>query len=479
MLLIVKGGTVATAEGSRRADVLIEGEIVLEVGEGLPEGGAAVVDATGCLVLPGGVDVHTHVALDIGFAHVSDDFHHGTLAAAMGGTTCIVEHPGFGPAGCALSHQIEACKRLAHGRCFIDYAIHGVAQGASPEVLAEVEGIARAGCPSLKAYMTYAGKVDESGLLALLATAAACAAPVLTAVHCEDDAVVAHLGHAFRAAGEVSPAAWPRSRPDYAEALAVRQALALARAAGEARDVAEAASASGSPHCKSFGAPLYVVHLSTASGLAAVEEAQAQGQRVVAETCPQYLILDESAYSRPDGLKYVMAPPLRRTADQDALWRGLADGSISVVGTDHCSFSFADKTRLGVSDVFGCPGGVPGVQTRMPLLYTFGVLAGRITLERFVDVCCTAPARIMGLTRKGRLEPGLDADILVLDPDEEREIRAETLFQRADYTPFTGMRARGWPRHALSRGALVVQDGRLAGAPGHGRFVPREITLFD
>jgi dihydropyrimidinase len=476
--LIVKGGTVATAEGSRRADVLVEDETILEVGERLPAEGALVADASGCLVLPGGVDVHTHVALDIGFAHVSDGFRHGTLAAAMGGTTCIVEHPGFGPAGCALSHQIKAYRRLAGGQSCIDYAIHGVAQSASPEVLAEVEGMARAGCPSLKAYMTYAGKVDEPGLLALLAAGAASAAPVLTAVHCEDDAVAAHLGRALREAGETSSAAWPRSRPDYAEALAVREAIALARAAGEARTVMGAVR---STH-ESFGAPLYIVHLSTASGLAAVKEAQAQGQRVIAETCPQYLLLDESVYSRPDGLQFVMAPPLRRPADREALWRGLAEGSISTVGTDHCSFSTADKTRLGASGpsgVFGCPGGVPGVQTRMPLMFTFGVLAGRITLERFVDACCTAPARIMGLSRKGRLEPGFDADILVLNPDSEREISAATLSQRVDYTPFEGMRARGWPRHVLSRGTLVVRDGAFSGAPGHGRFVKREITPFD
>ncbi|MFP5221736.1 MAG: amidohydrolase family protein [Acidobacteriota bacterium] len=485
MRILVAGGTVATASGSFRADVRAEGGVILEVGENLARDGAQVLDASGLLVMPGGVDVHTHFGLDLGFAHVADDFYHGTKAAAMGGVTCIVEHPGFGPAGCGLLHQIEAFKALADGRCCVDYGLHGVAQGDGH--FDGLEELARAGCPSIKAYTTYGGRLGEDALGALMKAAASSPLPVVVAVHCEDHALVSYLAAQYRRRAPHDPMSHARSRPDYAEALAVRQAAALARAAG---------------------ATLYVVHLSSALGLRAVQEAQAEGVRVVAETCPQYLLLDETRYQGPDGLACVMAPPLRHAADREALWRGLRDGSISVAATDHCAFSLADKLRLGgvtddsgvagsneasrvsdaseatgeagrsgpaAPDIFDCPGGIPGVQTRLPLLYTFGVLAGRITLERFVEVCCTAPARVMGLTSKGRLEPGFDADITVLDPQAERVISAATLSQHVDYTPFEGMAARGWPRHVLSRGWAVVRDGEFAGEPGWGRFVHRSL----
>lgn len=452
MRVLVAGGTVATASGSFRADMLAEDGVILEVGENLPSSGATVLDASGLLVMPGGVDVHTHFGLDVGFAQVADDFYHGTKAAAMGGVTCIVEHPGFGPAGCGLLHQIDAFKALAEGRCCVDYGLHGVAQGDGH--IDGVAELARAGCPSIKAYTTYGGRLGEEPLLALMDAAATSPLPVLVAVHCEDHALVSYLAAQYRRSAPYDPMSHARSRPDYAEALAVRQAAALARAAG---------------------ATLYVVHLSSAAGLRAVEEAQAEGVNVIAETCPQYLLLDQSRYAGPDGLACVMAPPLRRAQDQDALWRGLRDGAISVAATDHCAFSLADKRRLGASSIFDCPGGIPGVETRLPLLYTYGVLAGRISLERFVDVCCTAPARVMGLTRKGRLEPGFDADVTVLDPQAERVISAAALNQRVDYTPYEGMAARGWPRHVLSRGRVVVRDGVFTGEPGWGRFVHRTL----
>ncbi|MFZ5428385.1 MAG: dihydropyrimidinase [Thermodesulfobacteriota bacterium] len=450
--VLVSGGTVATAAGSFKGDVLAENGVILEMGEGLPSGGARVLDASGCVVMPGGVDVHTHFGLDLGFARVDDGFELGTRAAAMGGTTCIVEHPGFGPDGCGLMHQVLAFQREMAGRCFVDYGLHGVARSAEAGVLEGVAALAGAGCPSLKAYLTYAGRVDEAGLAAIMDAAASSPQAVLTAVHCEDHAVVSHLSSKLRKAGRTDPAAHPLSRPAYAEALAVRAACAMARATG---------------------AGLYVVHLSTAEGLRAVEEARAEGVAVIAETCPQYLLLDEALYSGPDGLGFVMAPPLRTAADREALWRGLADGAVQVAATDHCAFSLALKKRLGGDDVFACPGGAAGVQTRLPLIYTCGVEAGRLTLERFVEVCCTAPARIMGLTKKGRLEPGMDADVAVLDPSRRLVIGADILGHGVDFTPFAGMEAAGWPRHVLSRGLAAVTDAAFTGEPGWGRFVHR------
>jgi len=452
--MLVAGGTVATAEGVFRADVLAENGVILEVGEDISQAGVEIVDASGCLVIPGGVDAHTHFGLDVGFAKVSDGFRQGLKAAAMGGVTCIVEHPGFGPPGCGLFHQLDAFRELAEGECCVDYAFHGVAQRAGEDVLADVPRLAQAGYASLKAYTTYSGRLDEQDLLALFDAAAHSPEPLLMAVHCEDHAVIEYLKRRLRAAAPSDPAGLTLSRPDYAESLAICQAITLARAAG---------------------APLYVVHLSTEQGLDAVRQARAAGLKVIAETCPQYLLLNDSCYQAPDGLTFAMAPPLRKKTDQEALWQGVADGAISVVATDHCAFSLADKRALGEGDVFACPGGVPGVETRLALLYTFGVLVGRITLERFVDICCTSPARIMGLTRKGLLEPGIDADITVLDPFVERVIRAADLTQAVDYTPFEGMVARGWPRHVLSRGKKVVADGVFVGEPGWGRFTPRSL----
>ncbi|MBI4804575.1 MAG: dihydropyrimidinase [Desulfovibrio sp.] len=457
MRLLVAGGTVATAEATFTADVLTENGVVLEVGDSLSRSGAEIVDASGCLVIPGGVDAHTHFGLDVGFAKVSDGFRQGLKAAAMGGVTCIVEHPGFGPQGCGLFHQLDAFRKLADGECCIDYAFHGVAQRAGEGVLADVPRLAQAGYASLKAYTTYAGRLNEEDLLALFDAAAQSPEPLLVAVHCEDHAVIEYLTRRLRTTAWSDPMSLALSRPGYAESLAVRQAIAFARTAG---------------------ATLYVVHLSTADGVDAVRQARASGLKVIAETCPQYLLLDDSRYLEPDGLACAMAPPLRKKTDQEALWQGVADGTVSVVATDHCAFSLEDKRALGASDVFACPGGVPGVETRLPLLFTFGVLTRRITLERFVDICCTSPARIMGLTRKGWLEPGFDADITVLDPDSERVIRAANLTQAVDYTPYEGMAARGWPRHVLSRGKKVVSEGVFAGEPAWGRFTPRSLEAM-
>ena len=261
MRVLVAGGTVATAEDVFKADVLAGNGVILEVGENLSLSGVEIVDATGCLVIPGGVDAHTHFGLDLGFAKVSDGFRRGLMAAAMGGVTCIVEHPGFGPQGCGLFHQLDAFRKLAEGGCCVGYAFHGVAQRMGEDVLADVPRLAPAGYASLKAYTTYAGRLGEEDLLALFDAAARSPEPLLMAVHCEDHSVIEYLKRRLRAAAPSDPMSLALSRPDYAESLAVCQAVALARATG---------------------ATLYVVHLSTAEGLAAVRQARADGLPVIA-----------------------------------------------------------------------------------------------------------------------------------------------------------------------------------------------------
>lgn len=453
MRTLITGGLIARTDGVFNADILIEDERILELGERLHEAeqpdGTQIVDVSGCVVVPGGVDVHTHVNLTVGGAHVSDGFEAGTLAAAWGGTTTIVEHPGFGPRGCALSHQPAAYLEEAEGRCRVDYALHGVFQHMDADILAQVPELAAQGIPTLKAYTTYDGRLDDADLLQALT---ALKNSGLLTVHCENHAVTRFLGERLRREAPRDPRSHPRTRPPLCEAEAVCRILKLAEAAD---------------------APVYVVHLSTAEGLAHIRAAQRAGHPVIAETCPQYLLLDESAYAKPDGLKYVMAPPLRTAADRAALWEGLADGGISVVATDHCSFTLEQKRAA--ETVLDCPGGIPGVETRLPLLYGEGVLRGRLTLPRFVEVTAAAPARIMGLASKGRLEPGADADITVIDPGDERLVRAGSLHQRTDFTPYEGMVVRGWPRHVWLRGEPIIFARQVCGYTGQGRFVPRSL----
>lgn len=463
MRTLITGGTVARADGVFDADVLVDEGRILEIGERLHKTSAAhgvdeIIDVRGCIVMPGGVDVHTHVNLTVGDMQVSDGFAGGTKAAVWGGTTTIVEHPGFGPQGCDLLHQVDRYREEADGQCAVDYAFHGVFQHVDADILEQIPELVRRGIPTIKAYTTYDGRLHDEAMLAVLVELEK--AGGLLTVHAENHAMTRFLAARLGKTG--NPTNHPKSRPSACEAEAVYRMLNLAHAAE---------------------ASLYIVHLSTATGLEHIRRAQRTGERVLTETCPQYLLLNESCYAEPDGRKYIMAPPLRTDADREALWDGLADGSIAVVATDHCSFSLAQKREH--ENIFQCPGGIPGVETRIPLLFSEGVLKGRLTLPRFVDVVSTAPARIMGLSGtgtsqecgtqclKGRLEPGADADITVLDPSDERLIKASTLHQQTDSTPYEGMVVRGWPRHVWLRGEAVLRDRQYCGHAGQGRYIMR------
>ncbi|MEG2005698.1 MAG: amidohydrolase family protein, partial [Bilophila sp.] len=315
--------------------------------------------------------------------------------------TTLVEHPGFGASDCDLMQQIDTYTAEAAGRCAVDYAFHGVLQRVDAGILAQIPELVRQGIPTFKAYTTYDGRLNDEELLCAL-SAVEEAGGLLT-VHAENHAMIRFLTAQLDATPARSDTtSYPKSRPAFCEAEAVYRVLRLAQTAQ---------------------ASVYIVHLSTAEGLQHIRRAQ-QGtsRKVIAETCPHYLLLQEDCYAEPDGRKYLMAPPLRTNNDREALWDGLEDGSIAVVATDHCSFSLAQKQAP--DSVFHVPYGVAGVETRLPLLFSEGVLKGRLTLPRFVAVVATAPARIMGLPDKGHLSPGADADITVLDPADERLIKA-------------------------------------------------------
>jgi len=454
---LIRNGTIVTEKATLRADLLIDGSVIDSIGTGLDTTAADVIDAAGCYVLPGGVDVHTHLNLEVNGVKVTDGFYMGTAAAAFGGTTCVVEHPGFGPAGCSLIHQVKLYQAEAAGNAVVDYALHGVFQHLEGTVLDGMKDLIEMGVPTAKVYLTYDGRLNDDEVLKVLGRARDL--DMLTAFHAEDHAILTALQEQFRARGTLSPVYHALSRPDYCEAAAIESILRLAETAGSV--------------------PVYIVHLSTASGLKAIEEARRRGMGVYAEVCPQHLLLDDSCYLEPDhgGLKYIMAPPARKKEDCAALWDGLAAGAIDVVATDHCSFSLADKLARGKDDFTKCPGGVPGVETRLPLLFSEGVLKGRISIDRFVEAISTSPARIMGLyPRKGTLTPGSDADVVIFDPNVEKIITPDTLFQNADYSPYEGMRVRGWPVATLVRGRVVMQQNQLVAENGWGEYVPRTLT---
>ena len=451
------GGTVVTETGVFRGDILIEDGKILKVlnTEDASEDDVLTIDAAGKYVLPGAVDIHTHMDLDVGIARAIDDFYTGTVAAACGGTTTIVDHMAFGPKDCSPWHQVKEYHRLADGNAVVDYGFHGVLQHVNDEVLDDMARIAEEeGITSFKAYMTYDGRLDDLDLMKVLERAAQ--EKILIAVHCENHGIVTYFRERFVKEGKTQTRWHPVSRPAEAEAEAVSRLMYLAEAAGEA--------------------PVYVVHLSTRKGLEEIRKAKAAGQKHIgAETCPQYLLLDERMYDDPrEGLKAVMAPPLRRQVDRDALWNALKENEIDTVATDHCPFTFAKQKQQGAKDFTKCPSGAPGVEERLILLYSEGVTKGRITLPQLVKYACTNPARVAGLyPRKGTIEPGADADLVILNPAGERTITAGQMHGAADYTCYEGMTVRGRVEQVMLRGKTIVQNGEFIGERGGGQYLHR------
>ena len=457
--LLIKGGLVVCEDAEMLCDIHCSGEKIKRIGKELSATDAEIINAEGRVVIPGGVDVHTHFCLDVGTTVASDDFYTGTLAAAWGGTTTIVDHPAFGPPGCSLDHQIKKYHELAVGQAVIDYSFHGVIQHVNEDVLAMMETLAANGITSHKVYTIYGFKLSDDELYRVLKRAGELG--TLTAVHPENDAVINFLREKFRAEGKLSPRYHPLSRPAECEAEAVSRLILFAKMAGDT--------------------PLYFVHLTNAPALEIIKNARAMGQKnIFAETCPQYLLLDESLYSLPgiEGLKYLMCPPLRGAADREALWQGLT-ANIDTVATDHCPFFFESQKVMGKDDFTKCPSGAPGVEERIPLLYSEGVAKKRLSLRRFTELCSTTPAKLFGLyPRKGVIKEGSDADLVIIDPEIRVTLGRDKLHANVDYSAYEGIEVSGYPVCTISRGEVIVQNG-IANAPhGRGRFVKRGLGLM-
>lgn len=456
MSLLIKNGTIVTASDIYKGDIFIENEIIKEIGLNIIRVVDEVIDADGKYVIPGGVDIHTHFNLHVGNTIANDDFYTGTIAAACGGTTTIVDHMGFGPVGCNLKHQINVYHKYADENAVVDYGFHGVIQHVDSEIINEMkEIIDDYGIQSFKGYLTYDYKIDDDKMIRVFERLKELGG--IATIHCENHGSIQYLRKKFIDKGLKSPKYHYLSRPVESEAEAVNRMIKLAKMLNYEG--------------------LYVVHLSTKDGLEYIKNARECGQNVYAETCPQYLLLDESKYEleNNEGLKYIMSPPLRSTENCEALWKGIKDGYIETIATDHCPFSFNRDKQLGKEDFTKCPNGVPGVEERIPLIFSEGVMKNRISINKFVEVCCTNPAKIFGLyPKKGTIAVGSDADITIIDPNKEVVLTTDKLHSNVDYTAYEGFNLKGYPIFTILRGKVISKDGEFVGDKGYGKYIKRK-----
>jgi dihydropyrimidinase len=446
---VIANGLLVSAEATVHADLGISGGKIAAIGHELK--GRQTIDASQMLVLPGAVDEHVHLEMPVGEFASSDDFYTGTVAAACGGTTTIIDfvEPEGGQRLSAALHERQSA---ADDKVVVDYGLHMTLTDAQEQTLAQIRATIDAGVASFKLYMAYEGlRLDDTGLLRALQAIQHEGGRAI--VHAENHHSITYLTARALAQGCTGPENHPLTRPAHMEAEAIGRLLALAHVTHT---------------------PLVVAHVSCALGLDAIRAARARGQEVWVETCPQYLLLDEKEYLRPgfEGAKFVMAPPIRTEADRAALWAGLAAGEVDTVATDHCPFQYATQKTRGKDNFSRIPGGSPGIETRLSLIYTHGVRTGILSLERWVDVCCTRPARRFGLApRKGTLAVDADADLVVFDPQHRVTLSHESLHQNVDYCPYEGWEVQGYPATVLSGGQIIVRDGQFEGQAGRGQFV--------
>jgi dihydropyrimidinase len=455
MRTLIKNGSIVTAVDHYNGDILVEDETVVLIGQRLDMEVDRVLDATGKLVIPGGVDPHTHMEFPFGGTSASDDFRSGTIAAAHGGTTTIIDFA-VQYKGESLIQAVDQWHQKAAGKPAIDYSFHLIVTDLPDERVPELKRlIHHEGITSYKLFMAYPGALLVDDGTIFKAMMAAGEEGGLVCMHAENGIVIQELVKRALAEGKTAPKYHALTRPTRAEAEGTGRAIAIAEMAG---------------------APVYIVHLSCQEALQKVQEARDMGLPAFAETCPQYLFLDYTRYEQEgfEGAKYVLTPPLRDKWHQDELWKGLRMNDLQVISTDHCPFCFKEQKELGKDDFSKIPNGGPGVENRLSLVYNGGVAAGRISLNRFVELVSTAPAKLFGLfPRKGTIAVGSDADIVIFDPQVEITISASTHHMNIDYNAYEGMQVKGVTETVLSRGKVIIDKGAYRGTPGEGKFLKR------
>ena len=453
---IITNGRVVTASDTYASDVAIGNGKIVAIGQSLPpENASRIIDAAGKYVLPGGIDVHTHLDMPFGGTTSSDDFETGTRAAAFGGTTTLIDFA-IQYKGQTLRTAFDTWMQKASAKAVCDYAFHCIITELADAQLDEMNALVREGVTSFKLFMAYPGvfMLDDGSIFKALRTTAKNGG--LVCMHAENGNAIDVMVQQALAEGKKAPKYHALTRPTTAEAEATSRAIALAEMAG---------------------APVYIVHLSCNDALEKVREARDRGLPVYAETCPQYLYLSIENFDVPDfeGAKYVFTPPLREKWHQEKLWNGLKSDHLQVVSTDHCPFCFKEQKELGRGDFTKIPNGGPGVEHRMSLIYSGGVAAGRFSVNRFVELVSTTPAKLFGLyPRKGTIAIGSDADIVIFDPEAEQVISAKTHHMRVDYSMFEGLRVKGVTKTVLSRGRVIIDNGSFTGRPGAGEFLRRK-----
>ena len=453
MKLLFKGGTVVSGENARKLDLLVDRERIAALGENLEYPEAKIIDVSGKLLFPGFIDAHTHFDLDVCNTTTADNFTTGTRAAIRGGTTTIIDFacPNKGE---TLTYGLQLWHEKADGKSSCDYGFHMTIDDWNDDIKVEIPAMVEAGIPSFKMYMTYPAMMigDRDMFFALQELGKySC----IAGVHCENSGVIDALIAQAKEAGVLSPASHPATRPNALEAEAVASLLRMAQVAN---------------------VPVIIVHLSTKEALEEVRIARQRGQTVYVETCPHYLLLDDSRYDQTeyrDAAKYICAPPLRKQADQEAIWQGLADGTVQTVATDHCSFTLAQKDA-GRDDFTKIPGGMPGVESRGILIWSEGVAKGRLTPEQMCRVLSENAAKLYGAyPRKGTLSVGSDADIVVIDPDAKGLLTAADQAANVDYCPYEGWETSGVISQVYLRGQLAVDQGKILTGP-IGTYIPRK-----
>jgi dihydropyrimidinase len=452
--LLIRNGRVVSPEKDDVADIFVEKEFIAAIGTGLDDHADRVIDATGKYVIPGGIDVHTHLDAPVGNTVSSDDFETGTRAAAFGGTTSIIDFATQEP-GRPLKDTLEVWWKKGE-KSTLDYGLHMIITDLRAAPMDGIDEVVREGVTSFKLFMAYPGvlMVDDATILRVMRRAGELGA--LVCIHAENGSVIDLLVKEALAAGHTAPVYHALTRPTATEAEATHRAIALAQLAR---------------------VPVYIVHVSCDESLREIARARSLGYPVFAETCPQYLFLSIDDLKRPgfEGAKYVLTPPLREQWNRERLWDGVQRNDLQIVSTDHCPFYFSGQKDKGRGDFTKIPNGGPGIENRLQLIYHYGVNAGRITVNRWVEVVSAAPAKLFGLyPEKGTIAVGSDADLVVWDPAKEEVISTRTHHMRVDYSMYEGFRVKGAPEIVVSRGEIIVDNEKWLGRPGRGKFVRRE-----